>query len=73
MRTIAYCRARHSSVIGVDCVGTTVAACLADYGHEVVAIDGEEDILVRHSDAHLRATTDYAAVAETPPINVYTN
>ena len=29
----------HASVVGSGYVGTTVAACLADLGHDVVAVD----------------------------------
>ncbi|MFU8867886.1 UDP-glucose 6-dehydrogenase AglM [Natronococcus sp.] len=35
----------HISVIGSGYVGTTVAACFADLGHEVTAIDIDEDIV----------------------------
>jgi UDPglucose 6-dehydrogenase len=33
------------SIIGSGYVGTTVAACLADYGHEVVNVDVDEEIV----------------------------
>ena len=35
----------HVSVIGSGYVGTTVAACFADLGHEVVAIDVDEEVV----------------------------
>jgi UDPglucose 6-dehydrogenase len=35
------------SVIGSGYVGTTLAACLADLGHDVVAVDIDEDIVAR--------------------------
>ncbi|ELY55661.1 UDP-glucose 6-dehydrogenase AglM [Natronococcus jeotgali] len=35
----------HISVIGSGYVGTTVAACFADLGHEVTAIDIDEDVV----------------------------
>ncbi len=73
------------SVVGSGYVGTTVAACLADLGHDVTAVDVDEDVVDRLNDgeahvhepglqelldAHvgssLRATTDHAAVADTP-------
>jgi len=40
----------HASVVGSGYVGTTVAACLADLGHEAVALDrpGIEWALVDH-------------------------
>jgi UDPglucose 6-dehydrogenase len=37
----------HVSVIGSGYVGTTLAACLADLGHDVVAVDIDEDIVAR--------------------------
>ncbi|MDX1748246.1 MAG: 3-hydroxyacyl-CoA dehydrogenase NAD-binding domain-containing protein, partial [Halobacteriales archaeon] len=33
------------SVVGSGYVGTTVAACLADIGHEVTAVDIDESIV----------------------------
>jgi len=72
------------SIVGSGYVGTTVAACLADLGHEVVNIDIDEEIVTaindgdapihegglqerieRNAGGRLRATTDYAAAAET--------
>ena len=38
------------SVIGSGYVGTTLAACLADLGHDVVAVDIDEDIVARLND-----------------------
>ncbi|AGB15651.1 nucleotide sugar dehydrogenase [Halovivax ruber XH-70] len=35
----------HVSIVGSGYVGTTVAACLADMGHEVVNVDIDEDIV----------------------------
>jgi len=35
----------HLSVVGSGYVGTTVAACLADLGHEVVNVDVEESVV----------------------------
>ena len=37
----------HASVVGSGYVGTTVAACLADLGHDVVAIDIDEETVAR--------------------------
>lgn len=47
---------QHVSVVGSGYVGTTLAACLADFGHEVVAIDIDEDVVT-------------AINAGTPPIS----
>jgi len=33
------------SVIGSGYVGTTVAACFADLGHDVTAVDVDEDVV----------------------------
>jgi UDPglucose 6-dehydrogenase len=35
----------HVSVVGSGYVGTTIAACLADLGHDVVAIDIDQDVV----------------------------
>ncbi|MEZ3115646.1 UDP-glucose 6-dehydrogenase AglM [Halobaculum sp. MBLA0147] len=35
------------SIVGSGYVGTTVAACLADYGHEVVNVDVDESVVER--------------------------
>ena len=35
----------HVSIVGSGYVGTTVAACLADYGHEVVNVDVDETVV----------------------------
>ena len=35
----------HVSVVGSGYVGTTVAACLADLGHDVVAVDIDRDVV----------------------------
>ena len=35
----------HVSIVGSGYVGTTVAACLADFGHEVVNVDIDEEIV----------------------------
>ena len=32
----------HASVVGSGYVGTTIAACLADLGHDVLAVDRME-------------------------------
>ena len=37
----------HASVVGSGYVGTTVAACLADLGHDVTAVDIDEEIVER--------------------------
>jgi len=37
----------HASVVGCGYVGTTVAACLADLGHDVVAVDTDESVVER--------------------------
>ena len=37
----------HASVVGSGYVGTTVAACLADLGHDVTAVDVDEEIVER--------------------------
>jgi UDP-glucose 6-dehydrogenase len=37
----------HASVVGSGYVGTTVAACLADLGHDVTAIDIDEEMVAR--------------------------
>ena len=37
----------HASVVGSGYVGTTVAACLADLGHDVVAVDIDEETVAR--------------------------
>jgi UDPglucose 6-dehydrogenase len=37
----------HASVVGSGYVGTTVAACLADLGHEVVAVDVDQAVVDR--------------------------
>ena len=38
------------SIIGSGYVGTTAAACLADFGHDVLAIDLDEDIVAALND-----------------------
>ncbi|PSP77018.1 UDP-glucose 6-dehydrogenase [Halobacteriales archaeon QS_1_68_20] len=38
------------SIVGSGYVGTTVAACLADLGHEVVNVDVDEDVVVAIND-----------------------
>ena len=40
----------HVSVVGSGYVGTTVAACLADLGHEVTTVDIDEDIVAAIND-----------------------
>jgi UDPglucose 6-dehydrogenase len=40
----------HVSIIGSGYVGTTVAACLADLGHDVKAIDVDEDVVATIND-----------------------
>ena len=35
----------HASVVGSGYVGTTVAACLADLGHDVTAVDIDQDVV----------------------------
>lgn len=35
----------HVSIVGSGYVGTTVAACLADLGHEVVNVEIDEEIV----------------------------
>ena len=37
----------HASVVGSGYVGTTVAACLADLGHDVTAVDIDEETVAR--------------------------
>jgi UDPglucose 6-dehydrogenase len=39
------CPTVHVSIVGSGYVGTTVAACLADYGHEVVNVDVDETVV----------------------------
>ena len=49
-----------ASVVGSGYVGTTVAACLADLGHDVTAIDIDEETVARLDagrDPHSRART----------------
>jgi UDPglucose 6-dehydrogenase len=72
------------SIVGSGYVGTTVAACLADLGHDVVNVDIDESVVdaINRGEApihepgldalvstygggRLRATTDYAAIADT--------
>jgi len=72
------------SIVGSGYVGTTVAACLADLGHDVVNVDidesvvdainsgeapvhepGLEALVSAYGGGRLRATTDYAAIADT--------
>ena len=36
-----------ASVVGSGYVGTTLAACLADLGHDVVAVDIDEETVAR--------------------------
>ena len=36
-----------ASVVGGGYVGTTVAACLADLGHDVTAVDVDEETVAR--------------------------
>ncbi len=40
------------SVVGSGYVGTTIAACFADLGHDVTAIDIDEEIVARLNDGH---------------------
>ena len=40
----------HVSIVGSGYVGTTVAACLADLGHEVTNVDIDEDIVAAIND-----------------------
>jgi UDPglucose 6-dehydrogenase len=42
----------HVSVVGSGYVGTTVAACLADLGHDVVAVDIDQDVVDAINDGH---------------------
>ena len=39
----------HITVIGSGYVGTTIAACFSEFGHEVTAIDIDEDIVATPS------------------------
>jgi UDPglucose 6-dehydrogenase len=73
----------HVGVVGSGYVGTTLAACLADLGHDVTAVDldesvvetlnagqtpieepGLDDLIATHAGGRLRATTDYADLAD---------
>ncbi|WP_324759331.1 UDP-glucose 6-dehydrogenase AglM [Haloarcula montana] len=40
----------HVSIVGSGYVGTTVAACLADFGHEVTNVDIDEEIVAAIND-----------------------
>ena len=44
----------HVSVVGTGYVGTTLSACLADLGHEVTAIDIDEETVGRLNDGEAR-------------------
>ena len=45
MRTARVRYRMHISVVGSGYVGTTIAACLADLGHDVVAVDIDQDVV----------------------------
>jgi UDPglucose 6-dehydrogenase len=55
----------HLSILGSGYVGTTIAACLADYGHQVQNIDIDEDIVnaINHGTApiHEEGLSDLVA------------
>ncbi len=72
------------SIVGSGYVGTTLAACLAEFDHDVTAIDidqavvdtindgkspihepGLDELIAKHSESRLRATTDYEALLDT--------
>ena len=42
----------HVSVVGSGYVGTTVAACLADLGHDVVSVHIDQDVVDAINDGH---------------------
>jgi len=46
----------HITVIGSGYVGTTIAACFAEFGHEVTAIDIDEDIVATLNDGQAPIT-----------------
>ncbi|MFB6107507.1 MAG: UDP-glucose 6-dehydrogenase AglM [Haloplanus sp.] len=73
----------HVGIVGSGYVGTTLAACLAELGHDVTNVDVDEtvvaalnagespvseprldDLVARHAGSTLRASTDYAALAD---------
>lgn len=72
------------SIIGSGYVGTTLAACLAEFDHDVTAIDidqtvvdtinagnttihepGLDELVAKHSEGRLHATTEYEALLDT--------